>query len=81
MRIFFLGTAGSGKSTTVKALSDYLREEKITHVKVNLDPGAEYLPYAPEYDVRKTVTVRELMLNRGLGPNSGQIEALKNSFR
>ncbi len=77
MCVFLLGTAGSGKSTTVRALARYLDEEGFSYAAVNLDPGAEYLPYKPGYDVRRKVTVRKLMLERGLGPNSAQIEALK----
>ncbi|HDN01391.1 MAG TPA: hypothetical protein ENF42_00275 [Candidatus Bathyarchaeota archaeon] len=77
MCIFLLGTAGSGKSTTVKALARYLEEEGFSYATVNLDPGAEYLPYKPGYDVRRKVTVRKLMIEKGLGPNSAQIEALK----
>ena len=44
-------------------------------VTVNLDPGAETLPYAPDYDIREWLSLRKVMEEYGLGPNGAQIAA------
>jgi hypothetical protein len=42
---------------------------------LNLDPGADYLPYVPNFDARELVTVESLMKKEGLGPNGALIKA------
>ncbi|MDD1770381.1 MAG: ATP/GTP-binding protein [Methanomassiliicoccales archaeon] len=42
-------------------------------ITVNLDPGAEYMPYQPDVDIRDWVKVEEVMREYGLGPNGAQI--------
>jgi GTPase SAR1 family protein len=44
---------------------------------LNLDPGADYLPYAPDFDARELVTVESLMKKEGLGPNGALIRAVE----
>ncbi len=75
--VLLLGTAGAGKSTMVSALSKLLAEIGESHLAVNLDPGAEYLPYKPDYDIREHFTVRSIMKEEGLGPNSAQVRAVE----
>ena len=75
--VLLLGTAGAGKSTMVSALSKLLGEVGEQHLAANLDPGAEYIPYKPDYDVREHFTVRSIMSEEGLGPNSAQVRAVE----
>ncbi len=71
--IFIIGTAGSGKSYFTGSFSDYLDFKKIDHAIVNLDPGADYLPYEPDIDVREWITVSDVMERYSVGPNGAQI--------
>ncbi len=71
--VYFVGTAGSGKTYLTKAFSDFLDTKKISHVIVNLDPGAEELPYEPDVDVRERFTLEKIMEEYKVGPNGAQI--------
>jgi len=73
--VYFVGTAGSGKSTLTNAFQQWLNNEGHDAVTVNLDPGAESLIYAPDVDVRDWVKLNEIMAEYGLGPNGAQIAA------
>jgi len=42
-------------------------------ITVNLDPGAENLPYDPDVDIRDWISLKEVMESYGLGPNGAQI--------
>jgi len=70
-----VGTAGSGKTFLTKGLSDWFDFKNLENVIVNLDPGAENLPYTPEIDIREYFTLEDVMLNYGVGPNGAQIIA------
>uniref|UniRef100_A0A7C4HC06 GTPase n=1 Tax=Staphylothermus marinus TaxID=2280 RepID=A0A7C4HC06_STAMA len=74
--IVILGTAGSGKTTLSAALSDYLIDNEMDVIIVNLDPAVENLPYKPSVDVREYVNARDLMEEYGLGPNGALIAAI-----
>lgn len=73
VNLFFVGTAGSGKTALTHAFQEWLKERGIDVVTVNLDPGVEHLPYSPEIDVRDWVNVGEVMEKYGVGPNGAQI--------
>jgi len=73
--LYFVGTAGSGKSTLVHAFRLWLNNQGHEPVTLNLDPGAEDLPYAPDIDVRDWVRTSDVMESEGLGPNGAQIAA------
>ncbi|MEA3190714.1 MAG: GPN-loop GTPase [Thermoplasmata archaeon] len=73
--IYFVGTAGAGKSTMVAAYDRWAKQHGIGTVLVNLDPGAEKLPYTPDVDIREWVRLDEIMEEHGLGPNGAQIAA------
>ena len=73
--IFILGTAGSGKSLLTSSLADWLRLEGEDVATVNLDPGAEVLPYTPDVDVRDRIRVEDVMREYMLGPNGAMILA------
>jgi len=72
---YFVGTAGAGKSTLCGATKDWCTNHGIDAIIVNLDPGAERLPYEPDIDVRDWVSLREVMKTHGLGPNGAQVAA------
>ncbi|MEM1532866.1 MAG: ATP/GTP-binding protein [Desulfurococcaceae archaeon] len=74
--VVFTGLAGSGKTSLVASYGNWLKEELLQRVaQVNLDPGAEVLPYKPIFDVRDMFTLSEIMRAYGLGPNGGFIKA------
>ena len=71
--IYFIGTAGSGKSSLVWAFHEWMTLQGLDSIIVNLDPGAEYIPYEPDVDIRDWVRVEEVMKEYSLGPNGAQI--------
>jgi len=71
--LFFVGTAGSGKSTLTSVYRKWAQIQNIDTILVNLDPGAENLPYTPDVDVRDWISLEEIMDSHGLGPNGAQI--------
>ena len=73
--IFFVGTAGSGKSTLVGAYKQWLDDAGVDCIAVNMDPGAETLPYEPDVDIREWINLAEVMEEYSLGPNGAQIVA------
>ena len=74
--VIVLGPAGSGKSTLISAFSGWLRRNGVSVKCVNLDPGVEYVPYTPDWDIRNYFTVTQIMKERKLGPNGAIIEAM-----
>lgn len=73
--IIVLGPAGSGKSNLSNAFGQWLEERGLRVSYVNMDPGAESLPYTPTYDVRSMVTVEDIMKRDGLAPNGALVKA------
>jgi len=73
--LYFVGTAGCGKSTLTNAFQLWLNNQGYDAITVNLDPGADSLLYAPDVDVRDWVKLNEIMAEYGLGPNGAQIAA------
>lgn len=71
--VYFLGPAGSGKSTMAGAFHDWLELNGYDSVLVNLDPGVRSLPYDPFIDIREKVRLDEVMERYGLGPNGAQV--------
>ncbi|HET6398757.1 MAG TPA: ATP/GTP-binding protein [Candidatus Thermoplasmatota archaeon] len=73
--VYFLGTAGAGKSTLVAAYDRWCKQHGLSTVTVNLDPGAEKLPYTPDIDIRDYIRIDAIMEEHGLGPNGAQVAA------
>jgi GTPase SAR1 family protein len=71
--IYFVGTAGSGKSSLVIAYKEWLDVNGIDSIIVNLDPGADALPYTADVDIREWISLREVMDEYSLGPNGAQV--------
>ncbi|MBE6518849.1 MAG: GTPase [Thermoplasmata archaeon] len=73
--LFFIGTAGSGKSTLVGAFKQWCDDSAVDAVVVNMDPGADALPYTADVDIREWINLSEVMKEYNLGPNGAQIVA------
>ncbi len=73
--LFVVGPAGSGKSTFTAAFREWMLKNEYDTIVVNLDPGADALPYNPDIDVRDIVDLGDIMAEYGLGPNGAQIVA------
>ncbi|MEM1689473.1 MAG: ATP/GTP-binding protein [Candidatus Hadarchaeales archaeon] len=71
--VYILGPAGCGKSTLTAVLYETMRAAGLEVLSVNLDPGAEWLPYTPEIDIRKDISLREVMREFRLGPNGALV--------
>ena len=76
--LLLLGPAGSGKSTLTRTYAKWLRSEMGARVYiVNLDPAAEYLPYEPDYDIRRIIDARLVAREFGLGPNGALVKSME----
>jgi GPN-loop GTPase len=73
--VYFIGTAGAGKSSLCGATKEWCIKHGIDAVILNLDPGVDKLPYEPDIDVRDWVNLGEIMKSHGLGPNGAQVAA------
>jgi GTPase SAR1 family protein len=82
LNIIVLGLAGSGKSSLCGAFSRWIRRNTPNSVSlINLDPGAEHLPYEADFDVRKFYTTQEVMRKQKLGPNGAVIRCMEYMLR
>ncbi len=70
---YLIGTAGSGKSTLTSICKRWMDLQGIDSIILNLDPGAENLPYDPDIDIRDWISLSEIMDTHKLGPNGAQI--------
>ncbi|MFO7992294.1 MAG: ATP/GTP-binding protein [Thermoplasmata archaeon] len=73
VKLYFVGTAGSGKTTLTNEFKNWMTREGFQTVTVNLDPGVSNLPYEPDIDVRDWISINEIMDRYELGPNGAQI--------
>ena len=71
--VYFIGTAGSGKSTLTANFQSWTKLRGLDSIIVNLDPGAENLPYEPDIDIKDWISLKEVMETNELGPNGAQI--------
>lgn len=71
--VYFVGTAGSGKSTMTGAFNQWLKLKGLDSVIINLDPGAEALGYSADVDIREWINLADVMKEHDLGPNGAQI--------
>ena len=74
--LYFVGTAGAGKSTLTSVFANWLQDAKISVATVNLDPGVVLLPYSPDVDIRDYISLQQVMEKYNLGPNGGLIAAI-----
>jgi len=73
--LYFVGTAGCGKSTLTNAFQLWLTNQGYDAITVNLDPGADTMSYVPDVDVRDWIKLSDVMEEYGLGPNGAQVAA------
>jgi len=71
--IYFVGTAGSGKSSLILSYKEWLDANGIDSVVVNMDPGADALPYTADVDIREWISLQDVMDEYALGPNGAQV--------
>jgi hypothetical protein len=74
--IYLLGPAGCGKSTLASALSEEFESYGLKCPVLNLDPGVDWLPYEPEIDIRKDISLANVMKEFKLGPNGALVVAV-----
>jgi len=75
--LYFLGPAGSGKTSLVHSFGSYLEGEGYSVGYVNLDSAVDSIPYEPNFDVRSMFTLDQIMREYGLGPNGALVKSLE----
>ncbi len=75
INLYFIGSAGSGKSSLTCAYMGWMQNHGYDAITVNLDPGIENAPYVPDVDIRDWIKLRDIMKEHGVGPNGAQIIA------
>jgi len=73
--LFVTGTAGAGKTSFVRAFSEWMRTSGYDAGVVNLDPGLEGDDLEPDVDIRDWVRLSDIQDDYGLGPNGAQVAA------
>jgi len=73
--LYFVGAAGSGKSTLTQSFKVWMDKMGYSASTINLDPGVEHIPYPADVDVRDWFSLYDIMEEYGLGPNGAQIVA------
>lgn len=76
MKVFVIGTAGSGKSTLVKEFGAFLRNNGYDVVLVNLDPASDPI-YPADLDIRKFVKTEDVMTRYELGINGALLKSME----
>lgn len=77
MDLFVLGHAGSGKSSFVKAFSEYLEGYEVKCI--NLDPATPPI-YKVDIDIRNYIKTEDVMKKYRLGINSALIKSIELSI-
>lgn len=81
MNVLLTGIAGAGKSLLTRSLGRWLELVQGFRVcYVNLDAGAESLPYSAHVDIRRSITVTRIMMDEGLGMNGAIVLAAERSI-
>lgn len=79
--VYFIGPAGSGKSTLTYSFAEWLKKasaesrvsDNASVACVNLDPGVRWTPYPPDVDVRDYVDYDQITRDYNLGPNGALV--------
>jgi len=76
LNLIILGTAGSGKSALTATFGKWIKQNTDRSVAyINLDPGSDYVPFEPDFDIREHFTIARIMRDENLGPNGAMIRA------
>jgi hypothetical protein len=76
LNIIVLGTAGSGKSALTATFGKWIKQNTDRSVAyINLDPGSDYVPFGPDFDIRAHFTIAKIMRDQNLGPNGAMVRA------
>ncbi len=73
--IFVTGPAGTGKSSLCGSMKEWFTLNGMDSAIVNLDPGAEFIPYEADVDIREWIVISSIMSEFNLGPNGAQVVA------
>mmetsp|Transcript_40979 Transcript_40979/g.63962 ORF Transcript_40979/g.63962 Transcript_40979/m.63962 type:complete len:335 (+) Transcript_40979:43-1047(+) len=73
---FFIGMAGSGKTSLISRMSRDLNQKKSSHFIINLDPASLNNNYSPNIDIRDTIDYNKVMEEYDLGPNGAIVTSL-----
>ncbi|KAK5053781.1 hypothetical protein LTR84_001742 [Exophiala bonariae] len=71
-----IGMAGSGKTTFMQRINNYLHVNKTKPYVLNLDPAVTHVPFQPNIDIRDSINYKEVMKQYNLGPNGGILTSL-----
>ncbi|OAL37241.1 hypothetical protein AYO20_03417 [Fonsecaea nubica] len=71
-----IGMAGSGKTTFMQRINNYLHVNKKKPYVLNLDPAVVNVPFQPNIDIRDSINYKEVMKQYNLGPNGGILTSL-----
>ena len=71
-----VGMAGSGKTTFMQRINNYLHVKKTPPYVLNLDPAVHSVPFECNIDIRDSISYREVMKQYNLGPNGGILTSL-----
>lgn len=71
-----VGMAGSGKTTFMQRINNYLHINKKKPYVLNLDPAVLNVPFEPNIDIRDSINYKEVMKQYNLGPNGGILTSL-----
>ena len=72
-----IGPPGAGKSTYCNGMQQFMGAIGRKASVVNLDPANDQTSYPCALDVRKLITLEEIMASDDLGPNGGVLYALE----
>jgi len=76
LNLIILGTAGSGKSALTATFGKWIKQNTDRSVAyINLDPGSDYVPFEPDFDIRDYFTIARIMRDENLGPNGAMVRA------
>lgn len=74
--IVCIGMAGSGKTTFMQRINNYLHVQNTKPYVLNLDPAVLKVPFQPNIDIRDSINYKEVMKQYNLGPNGGILTSL-----
>jgi GTPase SAR1 family protein len=72
-----LGAPGTGKTTYIGALSEFLTNLDRPHCIVNLDPANENMSYKCGINIQDLISLEDAMTEFKLGPNGGIIYCME----